>query len=233
MLEKKNTRVRVTLAIAMLALSVQVMAQSADEKALMKRINDIKASPELKAEAIRLGQSRIALCKRCHGADGNSVKSKFPNLAGQNAAYILEQMQKYADNRRKFTVMNVLSRKFTSEDKVNLSIYFGEQKVKPSTYNAAQAAEGKALYEKSCQKCHGASGHGDGDERDEGVLFARIAGQKELYVSNTLNIFRDVANNRLMPSSKIYRRSTKMEKATKSLSDSDIRNLSSYVTSLQ
>ncbi len=232
MLVGKNICTRVVLAVMLLGLGLQAMAQSAEQKELLKRINDIKASPALKEKAMKQGKARTALCKRCHGVDGNSLKPKFPNLAGQNAAYILEQMEKYADKRRKFRVMNVLSRKFTLEDKVNLSIYFGEQKVKPVLFNADLAAKGKVLYEKSCQKCHGKNGLGDGKDRDEDVLFARIAGQKEVYVSNTLKVFRGVANNQLTSTSKVYRESDKMEEVTKNLSDTDIVNLAAYVASL-
>lgn len=93
---------------------MQTIAQTEEQKALLKRVNDVKASPELKAKAIMSGKARIALCKRCHGLDGNGLKPRYPNLAGQNPAYIFEQMEKYADNQRIFKLMNVLSRKFTS-----------------------------------------------------------------------------------------------------------------------
>lgn len=233
MLSGKGIRVQIVLTVFLLGPGMQVMAQSEEQKALLKRINSVQASPELKARAMQAGEARIALCKRCHGQDGNSLKPQFPNLAGQNPAYILEQMEKYADNRRTFKVMNVLSRKFTPQDKVNLAIYFGEQRVKPAPFNATLAAKGKVLYEKSCQKCHGKSGHGDGEGQGESGLFARIAGQKEVYVSNTLKVFRDVANNKLTSSSKIYRKNEKMQKVTKSLSDSDITNLAAYIVSLR
>ena len=35
------------------------------------------------------GSSLIASCAACHGADGNSISSDWPKLAGQNQRYLL------------------------------------------------------------------------------------------------------------------------------------------------
>ncbi len=50
----KNIRVQVVLIVLLLVAGMQVMAQDEEQKALLKRINDVKASPELKAKAIYL-----------------------------------------------------------------------------------------------------------------------------------------------------------------------------------
>ncbi len=227
------------ISLALLALGLAMvpathaLADAAEQKALLERAQKVLADPALKEKAIQDGKKRIALCGRCHGKDGNSKKPHVPNLAGQNPAYLLEQMEKFADKRRKFRVMNVLTKRFTPADKVNLSVFWGTLKVKPGEYNSALAPEGKPLYNDRCQKCHGKKGLGDGEDSDDDALFARIAGQKEVYVINTLKAFRDAANNNLAPTAKIYRRNDKMEKVAKNLSDTDIEKLAAYVASLQ
>lgn len=227
----------ISVAVFVLGLTIvpakHVLADAAEQKALLERVQKVLANPELKAQAVQDGKKRIALCGRCHGRDGNSKKPHVPNLAGQNPAYLLEQMEKFADKRRKFTVMNVLTKRFTPQDKVNLSVFWGSLTVKPGEYNTDLAPKGKDLYATECKKCHGATGLGDGEDRGESALFARIAGQKEVYVAKTLKAFRDAANGKLAATAKIYRRNDKMEKVTKNLSDSDIEVLAAYVASLQ
>ncbi|MED5412042.1 MAG: c-type cytochrome, partial [Pseudomonadota bacterium] len=41
------------------------------------------------------GQVKSALCATCHGADGNSPLPENPKLAGQNASYIIKQINDY------------------------------------------------------------------------------------------------------------------------------------------
>ena len=37
----------------------------------------------------------LQVCSNCHGADGNSVSSNFPNLAGQTEPYVIEQLSSF------------------------------------------------------------------------------------------------------------------------------------------
>ena len=39
------------------------------------------------------GESKVAVCSACHGADGNSVVGLWPSLAGQNEKYLLKQLR--------------------------------------------------------------------------------------------------------------------------------------------
>ncbi len=91
-----------------------------------------QSSPELKQRAIAMGKQRALLCSQCHGKDGNSVKMDIPNLASQNPVYLLEQIQKFADGRRKDFVMNALAKNFSPEDKVNLTIFYANMRVNTS-----------------------------------------------------------------------------------------------------
>ena len=45
------------------------------------------------------GATKAAVCTACHGVNGNSVNPEWPNLAGQNAVYIREQLGMYKDRK--------------------------------------------------------------------------------------------------------------------------------------
>lgn len=215
--------INTTTSIFILLLSVNVPAQEADVKLMMSDIAKKQSTPELKRQAITMGKDRAVLCNQCHGANGNSMKSGVPNLAEQNPVYLLEQIEKFADGRRKNRVMNVLSKNFTRDDKENLAIFYASLKVKASKSNAQLAAQGKPLYVKQCSSCHGDNGIGRAD-------FARLAGQQSQYVENTLKRFRDNSKNQAKPSK---RHSAIMEAIAKNLSNQDIKALSAYIAQLK
>ncbi len=82
------------------------------------------------------------------------------------------------------------------------------------------ATQGQLLYASKCGMCHGEKGIGKAN-------FARIAGQKTLYVENTLRRFRQNANMPVGKSTK--RRSPIMEGMAKMLSDGEIKALAAYI----
>jgi cytochrome c553 len=46
----------------------------------------------LAAGNAKQGESLTATCLACHGANGNSLVGSFPNIAGQNEAYLYKQL---------------------------------------------------------------------------------------------------------------------------------------------
>ena len=40
------------------------------------------------------------ICAVCHGLDGNAVIEEYPDLAGQNRAYLINALIAYRENRR-------------------------------------------------------------------------------------------------------------------------------------
>ena len=51
------------------------------------------------------GATKAAVCTACHGPNGNSVNPEWPNLAGQSAAYVTEQLTIFRAGHRNNAVM--------------------------------------------------------------------------------------------------------------------------------
>lgn len=181
---------------------------------LLKDVNSSKAKMEAVMSA---GRDRAIFCSYCHGVDGNSEQPDYPNLAGQNATYLLEQIEKFADGRRKKPVMNALSETFSQDEKMLLAVYFAVSPLKPANGDPAIAELGAPLYQNRCVACHGPDGRGEKG-------FARLAGQKPDYVKKTLKGFRDGSDKRQNPL---------MRAVAGSLSDMQIEALAAYVANLR
>ena len=80
------------------------------------------------AEDIAAGESKSVTCKACHGANGISMNSLWPNLAGQQKAYLLKQLKAFKDGTRKDPIMSPLSQVLSDKDMVNISAYFNSLK---------------------------------------------------------------------------------------------------------
>ena len=189
---------------------------------MISSIEKKQSNPALRKQAIRLGKDRALLCNQCHGEDGNSTKPGVPNLAAQNTVYLLNQIERFSDGRRKNFVMNALSKNFSQDDKENLAIFYASMKVNTTKTNLQLANKGQSIYVKQCGSCHGKRGAGKSD-------YARLAGQKTHYVEMTLRGFRDNLKN---SDKQANRKSNLMELITKELSDDDIKALAAYVAQL-
>ncbi len=68
-----------------------------------------------------------AVCAACHGANGVSVSDRIPNLAGQRAGYLSDQLQAFKDGSRKSDIMNVMAPQLSDADIANLAAHFAAQ----------------------------------------------------------------------------------------------------------
>ena len=68
------------------------------------------------------------VCAACHGADGNSVITLNPKLAGQHPEYLLKQLTNFKAGTRANAVMSGMVANLTPEDMQNLATYFSTQK---------------------------------------------------------------------------------------------------------
>ena len=199
--------------LAGLLVSVSVFAQAPSPQ---ERLKTIAADPVALRTAIDAGKKITFFCANCHGEDGISKTPEVPNLAGQNPAYLLEQIRKFGAGERKDAFMQGLIKVLKDEERLQAAHYYASMPVPPSKANAAQAARGKELFAKLCVRCHGEQAHG-------GELFPRLAGQKVPYLQTTIQRYRDgtgIRNNQLMAI------------ATASLKNDEVAAIATYLTQL-
>lgn len=93
----------------------------------------LQAAPDLVA-----GKARAeAVCAACHGANGVSVADAIPNLAGQRALYLENQLKALRDGQRKNPVMNAIAAQLAPEEISNLAAYFAALPVQAGTTKSA------------------------------------------------------------------------------------------------
>ena len=91
------------------------------------------ASPALAQDAAA-GKAKAAACTVCHGPLGIAVAPDTPNLAGQPASYLSEQLKAYRGGTRKHEIMSLMAKPLSDADIDNLAAWFSSVKVdvKPS-----------------------------------------------------------------------------------------------------
>lgn len=165
-------------------------------------------------------------CLNCHGLSGPQAegKLKIPRLAGQNAPYLLEQLQRFKWRERldPTNTMNEIAGELSEDVMRSLSRYFSTRPAfGHATVNTVLTDsesklfnQGRAIALHYCVQCHMNSTYprGTSDPR-----IPALAGQSEQYLRNQLLYFRD--NERQSPL---------MHEYAKALKNSDIEALAVY-----
>ena len=86
------------------------------------------ASPALAQDAAA-GKAKAAACAMCHGPQGVAAAPDTPNLAGQPASYIAEQLKAYRGGARKHEIMTLMAKPLSDADIANLAAWFSSIKV--------------------------------------------------------------------------------------------------------
>ena len=176
------------------------------------------------------GKARALTCTACHGPEGNSSSPMWPNIAGQNAPYILAQLQAFKSGARKNPLMSSQAMLLSDEDMANLAVYF--ESLPPAAQAVADVnliARGEALYRggnvkekaSACLACHGPTGRGN-----PAAKYPALKGQHAAYTAKQLN---DYANGTRTTDGKTHI----MRDITARLNRDDIAALSSYVQGLK
>jgi len=77
------------------------------------------------------GKVKTALCASCHGADGIAVLGMYPNLAGQNEAYLVSALKSYRGKERNggmAAIMQMQAANLTDADIDDIAAYFSSLK---------------------------------------------------------------------------------------------------------
>jgi cytochrome c553 len=70
------------------------------------------------------GKALAASCATCHGALGISRLPNAPNLAGQPAIYVVEQLKNYRNGKRPNEVMSVIAKPLTDQQIDDLAVWY-------------------------------------------------------------------------------------------------------------
>jgi cytochrome c553 len=211
-----------SLMVAPKLATADAQTELQERQQIVSEVERRLADENARSQSMEAGLERSTLCATCHGADGNARKPEYPNLASQNPAYIIEQMSKFKDGRRKNFVMETLVRSFSMEDKINLALYFSSHPLTPiAEADPLLAAKGERKFKEACVMCHGETGRGE-----QG--YARLAGQQIGYVMMNLKRFRANAH-RASDFDESKRTNARMEQVTQFLSDEEIEGLAHYI----
>lgn len=174
------------------------------------------------------GQPLTALCMACHGPDGNSIAAAFPNIAGQNAQYLLKQMQDIKSNARSAPLMTGMLNAFNDQQLEDIAVYYSKQKTNRGNADPALVELGESIYRSgikrkeiaACSSCHSPTGSGNGP-----AGFPALSGQWPAYTEAQLKAFR--AGERTNDGD-----SRMMQMTTLDLSDPEIEAVASYLYGL-
>jgi len=137
----------------------------------------IKGSPPELGNSQR-GEPLTAQCGGCHGAQGISTDTATPNLAGQDAQYLVSALKAYRGHTRQHDVM--LAEK-SDTDILHIAAYYATREPKAAESDPVSAQK---LAEK-CDRCHGPG------VNNPAMAIPRINGQDRAYLIMALRAYRD------------------------------------------
>jgi cytochrome c553 len=179
-----------------------------------------QALERTQSAAIEHGERLVKVCANCHGPGGRSQSTDVPNLAGQNADYLREQMHRFVDGRRKNEFMSGMIKAMSEVERADVVAFLSAQTLErrptPTGTDAAQLPHGKRYYESVCFRCHGPAAMGKG-------VVPRIAGQQTGYLVRNLKRYRDGTGERLEP---------QMAANTRQMTDADIAAVAAWLSTL-
>jgi len=76
------------------------------------------------------GRAKAMACQACHGMDGLSKVPDAPNIAGQNEAYLVAQLQAFKTGRRQNESMSVVAATLSDSDIAALAAYYAAIEVR-------------------------------------------------------------------------------------------------------
>ena len=82
------------------------------------------------ADDVTEGRAKAEVaCSLCHGLHGVAALPNAPNLAGQQAIYLSEQLKNYRSGKRQSEVMNMIAKPLTDSEITHLAAWFSSIKV--------------------------------------------------------------------------------------------------------
>jgi cytochrome c553 len=82
------------------------------------------------ADDVSAGRAKADVaCALCHGPNGIATLPNAPNLAGQQAFYVSEQLKSYRSGQRQNAVMGVIAKPLTDAEITQLAAWYSAIKV--------------------------------------------------------------------------------------------------------
>jgi cytochrome c553 len=163
--------------------------------AALAALSPVAAAPPASSGAtiVRHGAPEQGLfaCVNCHGAnaEGNAALGA-PRLAGVGSAYLLEQLDAFAQGRRDNVEMAAIANSLSPAERNAVALYLAALPAPPVATGApASLAAGAALAQRgrwseklpACVQCHGPNGMG------VGTAFPPLAGLPGAYIVEQLD----------------------------------------------
>ncbi len=183
------------------------------------------------------GAAKAAVCSACHGPNGNSVNPEWPSLAGQNAAYISEQLHLFKNGKRTNPNMTPQAATLTDEDVADIAAYYATQLPTGHEADPSYWKAGEALYRggdskrsiPACKACHGPVGRGN-----LGAGYPALRAQHSVYTVKQLTDYASKARYRdAAGAEQKSRNGAVMVDIAHRLSAEDIRNVASYIQGMR
>ena len=173
------------------------------------------------------GQAKSALCATCHGPDGNSELAINPKIAGQNARYMIKQLQDFKSGARPGPIMAAMVINLSDEDIEDLAAYYAAQTptllgADPEVVELAESLYRSGVDElevTACSACHSPTGTGNAP-----AGFPALGGQHPEYTLQQLKDFRSGA--------RANDQDGMMRLVTERLTDPELEALASYLAGL-
>ena len=70
------------------------------------------------------GKEKSTTCAACHGPTGISINELWPNIAGQQAAYMVKQLKAFRDGDRSDPNMDAMVAQLTDQDIEDLAAFY-------------------------------------------------------------------------------------------------------------
>ena len=217
MAETKACRQVMSVMAAAIAIAFALSGCNADGKAARQPDQDMQLDMA----------ANVHHCAACHGGDGTSTSELFPNLAGQQKAYIIAQLMAFRGHTRRDrdarAYMWGVSAGLDDATIADLAAYFSAQSPAPATSDmTSDAAAGEAIYRHgaldrgipACASCHG-------DKAEGNAVIPALAGQHSDYLFMQLQAFSSGSRDNAL-----------MNSIAKKLTEDEKKALPAYLSSL-
>lgn len=155
---------------------------------------EVQAAVTDQATEVRSAEQIVqTVCAACHSADGNSVITLNPKLAGQHPEYLVKQLSNFKEGTRANAVMTGMASGLSAEEMESIAQYFATKSIKLGAAKSnGKGSLGEKIYRggimatkvPACASCHGANGAGLPKQ------FPRLAAQHADYTVQQLKTFR-------------------------------------------